>query len=86
MDHCVLNQHPYVGATQADGAVVRGEHVMAGGFMPQFGITGGSHYGSIFSDDLLQQQVQQGPNGGYELRKRWAGVETAQVTTFGTSY
>ncbi len=46
MDQAVLNQAPE--APLEAGAVKKGERVMGGGFVPQFGVAGGSHYKSIF--------------------------------------
>lgn len=48
MDQAVLNQAPE--APLEAGAVKKGERVMGGGFVPQFGVAGGSHYKSIFEE------------------------------------
>ncbi|PNW75765.1 hypothetical protein CHLRE_12g561500v5 [Chlamydomonas reinhardtii] len=50
MDNGILNQPPE-SAAPAPGAVVKGERVMGGGFVPQFGVAGGNAYKSIFAAD-----------------------------------
>ncbi|KAG2430406.1 hypothetical protein HXX76_009931 [Chlamydomonas incerta] len=57
MDNGVLNQPPE-SAAPAAGAIVKGERVMGGGFVPQFGVAGGNAYKSIFAEEGTQSAAE----------------------------
>lgn len=72
MDNGILNQPPE-SAAPAPGAVVKGERVMGGGFVPQFGVAGGNAYKSIFAAD--ESKVAEGERG---CEGRW-GVHGCHI-------
>ncbi|KAG2448116.1 hypothetical protein HYH02_006701 [Chlamydomonas schloesseri] len=57
MDNGILNQPPE-SAAPASGAVVKGERVMGGGFVPQFGVAGGNAYKSIFAEEEAKSAAE----------------------------